>query len=89
MPGTGGSRDQVSGPLRCRVICLPVRVALVFMGSPGFAQTRPPRGRGIASCGMGSGAYLFGAAFAAIALYAGFRLCRLLFPAWSGYCFQE
>ncbi len=36
---------------------------------------------GITNCELSGSAYLFGIAFVAVALYAGYRMSRILFPA--------
>ena len=41
---------------------------------------------GKTSCGPGPGAYLSGAVFVVLLFYAGFNLCRMLFPARKESC---
>lgn len=83
MPDTDFAFREVFGYLLCLVICLSMLVFLVFIVAPDCANLAVTSG-GTESCEMGSGAYLFGLAFAAIALYAGYKMCRILFPARFG-----
>jgi hypothetical protein len=83
MPDTDFSSREVFGLLLSLVICLSMLVFLIFIVTPDCANLEVTSG-GTARCEMESGAYLFGAAFVAIALYAGYRICRVLFPGWSG-----
>jgi hypothetical protein len=83
MPDTDFAFREVFGYLLCLVICLSMLVFLVFIVTPDCANLAVTSG-GTARCEMGSGAYLFGAAFAVIALYVGYKLCRILFPARFG-----
>lgn len=80
MPDADFSSREVFGYLLCLVICLSMLVFLVFIVVPDCANLKVTSG-GTADCEMEGGAYLFGAAFAAIGLYAGYRLGRILFPA--------
>lgn len=83
MPGADISSREVFGYLLCLVICLSMLVFLLFIVAPDCADLEAGSG-GTASCEMGSGVYLFGAVFFVIALYAGYRLGRILFPARAG-----
>jgi hypothetical protein len=58
-------------------------VFLVFIVTPDCANLAVTSG-GTETCEMGSGLYLFGLAFTVIALYAGYKMCRIVFPVWSG-----
>jgi hypothetical protein len=80
MPDTDADFRDVIACTLCLVISLSMLVFLVFIVTPDCANLAVKSG-GNASCEMGSGAYLFGAAFVIIALYAGYMLSRILFPA--------
>ena len=83
MPDTDSSSRDVFGYLLCLVIALAMLIFLVIVVTPNCANVAVTSG-GTASCEMGSGTYLFGAAFVAVALYAGYKICRILFPARFG-----
>ena len=70
----------VSGYLLCMVISLSMIAYLFLYIAPSCAGLAVTSG-GIASCRMEPGAYVFGAAFVAIVLYAGYHMSRILFPA--------
>ena len=83
MPDPDFASRDVFGYLLCLVISLSMLIFLVFIVMPDCANVAVTSG-GTASCEMGSGTYLFGAAFVVIALYAGSKICRILFPARFG-----
>lgn len=83
MPDTDFAFRNVFGYLLCLVICLSMLVFLVFIVTPDCENLAVTSG-GTETCETGSGLYLFGLAFTAIALYTGYRMCRLLFPVWTG-----
>lgn len=83
MPVSDVSSREVFGYLLVLVICLSMLVFLFLVIAPACANLAVVSG-GTASCEMGSGAFLFGDAFVLIALYAGYRLCRILLPARFG-----
>ena len=79
-PGTDSAITEVSGYLLCLGLSLLMLVFLVFIVVPNCANMAIASG-GTASCETGGGTYLFGAAFVAITLLAGFRLGTIVFPA--------
>jgi len=79
-PAAGTSFQGVSGYLLCMVISLSMIAYLFLYIAPSCAELAVTSG-GTASCRMEPGAYLSGAAFVAIVLYAGYHLSRILFPA--------
>jgi hypothetical protein len=83
MPDPAFSSSELFGYLLCLVICLSMLVFLFLIIAPDCANLDASSG-GTASCEMESGAYLFGTAFVGIALYAGYRIGRILFPARFG-----
>lgn len=83
MPDTDSSSRDVFGYLLCLVIALSMLIFLVLIVTPNCAHVAVTSG-GTASCEMGSGTYLFGAAFVAVAVYSGYKIGRILFPARFG-----
>ena len=79
-PGTDSAITEVSGYLLCLGLSLLMLVFLVFIVVPDCANMAIASG-GTASCETGGGTYLFGIAFVAITLLAGFRLGTIVFPA--------
>jgi hypothetical protein len=82
-PGPDTAFRDVFGYLLCLVISLAMLAYLCLYIAPACAELAATSG-GTARCGLEAGAYVSGAAFVVIALYAGYRLCRILFPARSG-----
>ena len=82
-PGAGTTFTDVFGYLLCLVISLAMLAYLGLYIAPACAELAVTSG-GTVRCEMETGAYVFGAAFVMIALYAGYRMCRILFPARSG-----
>ena len=80
MPETDIASKDVFGYLLCLVLSLSMLIFLVFIVIPDCADLAVASG-GSARCETGSNMYLFGAAFAAVVLYAGYTICRILFPA--------
>ena len=79
-PAASTDFQGVSGYLLCMVISLSMIAYLFLYIAPSCAGLAVTSG-GIASCRMEPGAYVFGAAFVAIVLYAGYHMSRILFPA--------
>lgn len=82
-PGTGTAFRDVFGYLLCIIISLSMLACLGLYIAPACAELAATSG-GTARCELETGAYIFGAAFVVITLYAGYRMCRILFPARSG-----
>jgi hypothetical protein len=80
MPSTDFSTRDVFSYLLCLNIALSMLVYLGIFVIPDCANL-VITGGGPACCEMGSGMYLFEAAFIAVALYSGYKMSRILFPA--------
>jgi len=83
IPGTGTAFRDVFGYLLCFVISLAMLAYLGLYIAPACAELAATSG-GTVRCELEPGVYVFGAAFVVIALYAGYRMCRILFPARTG-----
>jgi hypothetical protein len=83
MPSVDFSARDVFGCLLCLIISLSMLIYLVFFVTPDYVNL-VITGSGSARCDMGRGMYLFGAVFIAVALYSGYKMSRILFPARFG-----
>jgi len=79
MPDTDSTFRDVFGYLLCIIIALSMLVYLFLIVTPDCANLMITSS-GTARCEMGQGLYVFSAAFIAVTLYAGYKMCRILFP---------